>query len=311
MELEPTKYLYLHRIGINVFNRLSFSMVEGVMVNAPFEIRFLNPLMIFHGLTAWDTYDVPRGYNDQLGQPNAGDRVGSFLGMIFDGRFWRYGRLYGMVAMNQLEIPGERSSDSTVPDAFAFQAGYESFIPVSSGYVNFGVEGVYTFPYMYVMESVNWSYVRESREVSNPLHREWTGTPFGPDSIAGTLWAAYRPSAPWSLSLSFLMAVQGERSSTDVFDRTNPGGVRYHFPTTHGEISAVTPTGTPSYTYIISAGGSWSPLDWLHLSLRPAYKIVHGRPRYVNAAYRAEEGHGFEISLSARITPRIYPRGKR
>jgi hypothetical protein len=309
MELEPTKYLYLHRIGVNVFNRLSFSMVEGVMVNAPFEIRFLNPLMIFHGLTSWETYNVPNGYNDQFGG-GSGERVGSFLGMLFDGRFWKYGRLYGMVAMNQLEVPGERSPTSTVPDAFAFQAGYESFLPVSSGYVHFGLEGVYTFPYMYVMESVNWSYVRESKEVSNPLHREWTGTPFGPDSIAGTLWAAYRPSAPWSVALSFLMAVQGERSSTDIFDRPYSNNRRY-FPTTHEETLLTTPTGTPTYTYVISAEGKWSPLNWLRLSLRPAYKIVQGPPRYVNATYRAEQGHGFEVSLSAQIMPRIYPRGKR
>jgi hypothetical protein len=309
MELEVTKYLYLHRIGINVFNWLSFSMVEGVMVNAPFEIRYLNPLMIFHGLTAWETYDVSGGYNDQFG--GSGERVGSFLGMIFDGRIWKYGRLYGMVAMNQLELPGvERGPSSTVPDAFAFQGGYESFIPVSSGYVNFGVEGVYTFPYMYVMESVHWSYIRESKEVSNPLHREWTGTPFGPDSIAGTVWAGYRPSAPWSVFLSFVMAVQGERSSTDIFDRTYPDGSRYYFPTTHEEILVSTPTGTPTYTYTISAEGKWSPLDWIHLSLRPAYKIVTGPARYVNSTYQAEHGQGFEVSLSARIMPRIYPRGK-
>jgi hypothetical protein len=310
MELEATKYLYLHRIGVNVFNWLSFSMIEGVMVNAPFEIRYLNPLMIFHGLTAWETYDVPGGYNDQFG--GSGERVGSFLGMIFDGRIWKYGRLYGMVAMNQLELPGvERGANSTTPDAFAFQGGYESFIPVSSGYINFGVEGVYTFPYMYMMESVNWSFVRESKEVSNGLHREWTGTPFGPDSIAGTLWAAYRPSAPWSVALSFLMVVQGERSSTNVFDLTKPDGSRYHFPTIHEDILVSTPTGTPTYTYTISAEGKWSPLDWIHLSLRPAYKIVTGPARYVNATYQAEQGQGFEVSLSAQIMPRIYPRGKR
>jgi hypothetical protein len=303
IQMEVTKYFYLHRININVFNRLSFSMVEGVLVNAPFEIRFLNPLMIFHGLTAWQTYKMRGGYNDQFFGGGAEERVGSFLGMIFDGRIWKYGRLYGMVAMNQFELPFvEGGPDSTIPDAFAFQAGYESFIPVSTGYLNFGLEGVYTFPYMYVLDSVNWSFVRESKEVSNDLTREWTGTPFGPDSIAGTLWAGYQSSSSWSVEGSFLMAVQGERSGTSVFD--NPP----YFPTTHGEILLTTPTGTPTYTYIISAKGNWSPLDWIHLSLRPAYKIVTGSPRYATNTNRAEHGHGFEVSLSARITPRIYPR---
>ncbi|MDR0642414.1 MAG: hypothetical protein LBG07_08145 [Treponema sp.] len=310
MELEVTKYLYLHRINVNVFNRLSFSMVEGVMINAPFEIRFLNPLMIFHSLTAWETYDVPGGYNDQMG--GTGERVGSFLGMIFDGRIWKYGRLYGMVAMNQLELPGaERGPTSTVPDAFAFQGGYESFIPVSSGYFTFGVEGIYTFPYMYVLHSVNWSFVRESKEVSNPLHREWTGTPFGPDSIAGTVWAGYQPAAPWSVLLSLVVAVQGERSGTDIFSNyssplDSSASSPYYFPKTHEESLARTPTGIPTYTYTINAEGKWSPLDWIHLSLRPAYKIVNN---YGHTTGRLEQG--FELSLSAQILPRIYPRGKR
>jgi hypothetical protein len=319
MQLEVNKYFYLHRMNFNIFDRLSFSMVEGVMVNAPFEIRFLNPLMIFHGLTSWQSYKMPGGYNDQLGN-NPGnlsgddlERVGSFLGIIFDGRIWKYGRLYGMVAMNQFELPGaERSPASTTPDAFAFQGGYESFIPVASGHINFGLEGVYTFPYMYIMNSVNWSFVRESKEVSNPaVIREWTGSPFGPDSIAGTLWAGYRRPL-WSVYLSFLMAVQGERSALNIFDRApNPNGTSSYFPSTHDEILVTTPTGTPTYTYVISAEGKWSPLDWLHLSLRPAYKIVSGAARYVNDTYQSEQGQGFEVSLSARITPRIYPRDKR
>jgi hypothetical protein len=307
MQLEVTKYFYLHRISVNVFDFLSFSMVEGVVVNAPLELRFLNPLMIFHGLTSWETYRMKGGYNEQFFGGGDEDRVGSFLGMIFDGRVWKYGRVYGMIAMNQLELPGfERGSESTTPDAFAFQGGYESFIPVSLGYLTFGLEGVYTFPYMYVLNSVNWSFVRESKEVSNPaLIREWTGTPFGPDSIAGTLWVGYQSSSPWSVYVSFLMLVQGERSGTDIFDYSP------YFPTVHEDILVRTPTGTPTYTYVISAEGKWSPLDWLHLSARPAYKIVAGSPRYANYTYQAEQGHGFEISLSARITPRIYPRGKR
>jgi hypothetical protein len=312
MELEVTKYLYLHRINVNVFNRLSFSMIEGVMINAPFEIRFLNPLMIFHSMSAWQDYKVPGGYNTQLGTGNPEDeRVGSFLAMVFDGRIWKYGRLYGMVAMNQFELPFvERGASSTVPDAFAFQGGYESFLPVSSGYLHFGLEGVYTFPYMYVLDNVNWSFVRESKEVSNDIIREWTGTPFGPDSIAGTLWAGYQSASSWSVDVSFLMAVQGERSGTNVFEKRR-GTQQGYFPVTHDEILVSTPTGTPTYTYVISAEGKWSPLDWVHLSLRPAYKIVTGPARYVNNTYTAETGHGFEVSLSARIAPRIYPRGKR
>ncbi|MDR1972932.1 MAG: hypothetical protein LBQ46_13545 [Treponema sp.] len=303
MEMEVTKYWYLHRINVNVFDRLSFSMVEGVMINAPFEIRFLNPLMIFHGLTSWLTYG---DYNDQLGNEDAWPRIGSFLALVFDGRFWKYGRLYGMVAMNQLEVPSERGPESTVPDAFAFQGGYESYLPFRRGYVHFGLEGVYTFPFMYILEKPGWSYFRESREVSNPPIREWTGTPFGPDSIAGTFWVGYQAPDPWSVSLSFLFAVQGENASLNVYNTAAKSFPRHPFPSTHEESLAVTPTGTPKYSYTVTLTGTWSPLDWIHLSLQPAYKIVNN---YNHIVGRLE--HGFEVILSAQIVPRIYPRKSR
>jgi hypothetical protein len=231
MELEVTKYLYLHHLQFNITRRFSFALVEGVMVNAPFEIRFLNPAMIFHSFSAWKTY---ADYNEQVGNDEAdgyfadnpgNSRIGSLLGLSLDFRPWRYGRFYGLAAMNQLEVGGERSSSSAVPDGLAFQLGYESFFPVSAGYWHFGIEGVYTYPYMYILAHKNWSFYRELREVSTPRDdpiREWAGSPFGPDSIALNVWAGFR-RRHWSAAGSFLVLVQGETASTDVFDRPSRG----------------------------------------------------------------------------------------
>ena len=52
------RYYYLHRLDFNFRNILSFALMEGVMVgNSPLEIRFLNPLIVFHSLFSWENYD--------------------------------------------------------------------------------------------------------------------------------------------------------------------------------------------------------------------------------------------------------------
>ncbi|MDR1929767.1 MAG: hypothetical protein LBQ44_03965 [Treponema sp.] len=305
MELEVTKYLYLHHLQINIARRLSLALVEGVMVNAPFEIRFLNPAMIYHSFTAWKSY---ADYNEQIADDNdayikshpTNSRIGSLLGIGLDFRPWRHGRFYGLVAMNQLEIGSERSASSTVPDGLAFQAGYESFLPASAGgYWNFGVEGVYTYPYMYILAHKNWSFYRESLEVStrreDPI-REWTGSPFGPDSVALTVWTGYR-TRRWSAAGSFLFLAQGENASTDVFDRPNRG----YYPSSNGEATALTPSGQPALTYLVKFEGTWTPRDWLSVALMPAVKVVRTG---------GDTEAGFELVLSARISPKFPPKPK-
>jgi hypothetical protein len=304
MELEVTKYLYLHHLQVNITRRFSLALVEGVMVNAPFEIRFLNPAMIFHSFSAWKSY---ADYNEQVGNDKNQDdndffakyptnsRIGSLLGFSLDFRPWRYGRFYGLAAMNQLEVGSERGG--AVPDGLAFQFGYESFFPVSAGYWNFGVEGVYTYPYMYILAHKNWSFYRESLEVStrreDPI-REWVGSPFGPDSMGLSVWAGFR-RRHWSAAGSFLVLVQGENASTDVFDRPSMG----YYPSTRGEAAVTTPSGQPAWTWLAEFEGTWIPKDWLSFTLRPAVKVV--RTGGDNEA-------GFELVLSARIAPKFPPK---
>jgi hypothetical protein len=309
MELEPTKYLYLHHLQISILKRLSFGLVEGVMVNAPLELRYLNPLMIFHSFSAWGSYDE---YNSDLANdPNHDNyteeesRVGSYLGLMADFRPWKYGRFYGLAAMNQFQLPWEKEDeDATVPDGLAFQLGYESWIPVSGrlfdrdyrGHLSFGLEGVYTFPYMYILADKGWSYYRESVEVSNDTIREWVGSPFGPDSAAGTVWLGYHDSSLWSLSLSFLYLAQGPNSDTAIFEKPN----REYYSTTREQMLSVSPTGTASHSYQLSLDAKWSPRDWISLSFRPGYRIVSN---YGHEKGRLEQG--LELALSARIVPKL------
>jgi hypothetical protein len=177
----------------------------------------------------------------------------------------------------------------------AFQLGTETYFPVSTGYWTFGVEGVYTYPYMYILANKNWSFYRESNEVSNPPIRDWVGTPFGPDSVGGTLWAGYHNASQWSASLAFLFVAQGENAETGIFDK--PGNSYY--PQTHGEAIANTPSGIPAYTYQISALGKWRVYDWLTLSAQTGYKVIQ---KFGHRHGNVEQG--FEIIFSVRLTPK-------
>ncbi|MDR1030635.1 MAG: hypothetical protein LBL76_07155 [Treponema sp.] len=302
MQYEVNKYHYMHYLQFRPHRRISLSFAEGAMVNAPLELRYLNPLMIFHSYEGWKTYnDYNAGLNPESvpDLDDEGSRVGAFFGAKIEYHPWKYLRLYGLFAMTQLQLPLEHRlwEDLLTPDALAFQGGIEVSLPSSRGYWNFGLEGVYTYPYMYLKEDKGWSYYKEMVEMDRIDVRYWTGTPFGPDSIAATLWGKYQrtqvhPGSVWSCGFSLVFAAQGENSSTAIFDTDA-------YQPTHAVMDVTRPpTGIPTYTYTLTLLGTWSPLEWLQFSLQPGYKIVSN---YGHEEDRLEQG--FELSFSARIRP--------
>jgi hypothetical protein len=299
MQYGPNKYQYMHYLQMRPHRTVSLSLAEGVMVNAPLELRYLNPLMIYHSYEAWKTYD---DYNKEELNDTAkgsdkvdftgGSRIGSYFGARIEYQPITHLRLYGLFAMTQFQLGIERRhwQEDLTPNALAFQWGSEASLPVDRGYWLFGLEGVYTYPYMYVLYHKDWSFYKEYPEVERITARSWTGTPFGPDSIAGALWAGYHDFARWSCVFSFVFAAQGTRSGTDIFndDTYRPSSDVYDVTRS--------PTGTPVYTSAFSVLGKWSPYEWLSFSLQPGYKIVN------NAGHLSgRTEYGFEVILSSRI----------
>jgi hypothetical protein len=251
--------------------------------------------MVFHNFGAWGDYDEYQGEKTDGQWEENDSRVGSFFGMKLELQLIRYTRIYGMWALNELQTPGERAQEPNAlrPDSFAFQAGVECTIPLSEASLTFGVEGVYTYPFMYISRDKWWSFYKPAK--GNSSFHYWTGTPFGPDSIAAAGWAGYATET-WSVSGSFLFLVQGERSKFSIFE-----GKQYH-PVLIGTYESsllTTPTGIPAYTYEIRLEGTWLPRKWLSLSLSPSYQVV---VNYDNIRGRLE--HGFEIALSVQFIPR-------
>jgi hypothetical protein len=146
---------------------------------------------------------------------------------------------------------------------------------------------------MYVLWDKHWSFYKENPEIDQMTVRYWTGSPYGPDSIAGALWAGFYASK-WSAVFSFTAAAQGERSGLSIFD-----GAPGDYQPSHEVYDVTTPpTGIPVYTYTACVLGKWAPSTWLDLSLQPGYRYT------VNAGHETGENAGsFEIALSARLRP--------
>ncbi|MDR2519403.1 MAG: hypothetical protein LBD13_08355 [Spirochaetaceae bacterium] len=292
LQIDVNKYFYLHTLEGRFFKRVSLAFIEGVMVNAPLELRFLNPLMVFHNLGAWNDYGDYKGEETDMQDLPEDARAGSFFAMKLEAQLFTCLRLYGIWALNELQTPEEkaREPEALRPDSFGFQAGAEAALPFRYGLLTFGAEGVYTYPFLYVLRDKRWSFYKPANGNSGPF-QYWTGFPFGPDSIAAVIWSGY-DAGTWSVSGSFLFLVQGERSGFGIFNTPD-----YH-PALMKSSAAVnlrTPTGIPAYTYRLRMRGTWRVTPFLDLAMHTGFQIVSQRERFAK---------GFEAVFSARFIPR-------
>lgn len=219
VEIQKNKYMYLHQFEFSIFNRIKLGLVEGTLVDGPFEIRFLNPLMIMHSFNAWDEYYTP--FEKQVyGEAH----VCQYLGVSLDIIPFKNARIYSLYAMNELQTLseiGNVESDS-IPDSFSFQLGMEYNIPLkkSLNWLSFSIEGVYSSPFMYIKQGADWSLYRERfnrHSYSNIPIRSWIGTPFGPDAIGGKLAVSYNKINKFKIDLSYLFVAHGT-NSFNLFD---------------------------------------------------------------------------------------------
>jgi len=324
------KYHYMHYLQVRPHRRFSISLAEGVMVNAPLELRFLNPFTIFHSHESYKTYtdyntdlghkqpdddvkledlwdkdpDTKEDLYDRTYDPNGHSRIGSYLGVKLEWQPVQNLRLYGLFVMDVFNLPMKKThwDDTLYPNAAGFQAGTEVSVPVSGGYWEFGLEGVYTYPYLYVMWDKGWSFFKEVPELdvmTNPPLSYWTGSPFGPDTIAGTVWTGFRARNGWYGRFSFEFAARGERSEFGIFETDNSVYDTYR-PSNAVYGVTVSPTGTPIFSYTTNLYFEYSPKEWFAFAFQPGYRIL------ANAGHvEGRTEHGFEMALSLRFRPLI------
>ncbi len=308
------QYMYNHSLEFRFFKKLTFSASESVFVFAPLELRFLNPLTIYHGFSPWRDYDPDKSDSET--------HTTAYLTLHASFVPVKYLRIYGMFAMTQFQTPYELENypNDVTPNGIGGQAGIESYIPFAGGYFHTWLEGYYAQPYLYVKESPNWTLVRTYSENigDHAVFYEWIGSPFGPDTISAQLNFGYEKPGKWSVTASYLFKAAGEYSGTKIFtEELDWGGVKTDFDErddndlnkwaypdrdAQGIEEAkrrqhlVTPSGTPEYSNRISVKGTLSMNDWFTLTAQPAYTFIYN--------FNNTEGkfaHGIEFAVSANI----------
>lgn len=316
-EANVDKYIYSHEISVGLFDRLSLTAREAMLVYAPMELRFLNPWTIFHGMSPWRDYD-----RTDVGEES---HTCAYLGLKVSYAPVRRLRLYGQFAMTQFQTSYERNNypNDTTPNGLAFQAGAESFIPYEEGYFHSWIEGVYTQPYIYIKESPNWSMVRTYSENMGPMKNdpfyEWIGTPFGPDVIGGKISVGYEVPSRWSVNLSYLLKVCGEYSGIKVFtpelgwgaeDTTVGDGLvstdedmkKWCYPEDQANAKEMqgysTPHGETEYINTVSLRGSYCLNDNVTFVLQPSVSVYvnHRVDPYTKGTYA-----GWEVAFSTNV----------
>ena len=225
-QIAKDKYLYLHEVSMKPFKFLNIGCVEGSLLNAPFELRYLNPLFFMHQFASWYQYDdYPNVNTGETYQRYEEGRFCAFLGFHFDFVPFRNLRIYGLYGQNEiLDAGGSRTPHAlSMPDSIAAQLGIQYDIPLlNSGYIKTSVEALYSSPYYMVKQSPDWSLTRERNNIAaDGVTTSWMGTPFGPDNFCVQAKVDYEPNEKWSVGANVLFSIHGENTYENLFNPVN------------------------------------------------------------------------------------------
>ena len=311
------KYMYTHRFDFRFFRKVQFLMSESILVYAPLELRFLNPLTVFHGYTPWLDYSPAEDYRE----------YGTCAYMCFGLSYTpvKYLRLYGLFAQDQFQTKYERDNwpEDSTPNAIGTQLGIESFIPYTEGYFHTWIEGSYADPFLYIKEDPNSSLVRTYRENMGDLSifYEWVCSPFGPDTISGEFNFGYTIPSKAELTLTYLFMAKGEYSGNKVFtDALDWGGfdtvpgnrpdgkpdvTEWAYPSEYkpGGLeeakrrqALIAPSGIPEYVNRISLFGSYTPVKFITINSQIGYVYILN----FDNQYGVNKS-GFELTCSVNL----------
>ncbi|BDC93276.1 hypothetical protein [Treponema bryantii] len=309
-EVDNTKFLYLHQVDLRPFKWLKVNVLEGSLLNAPFELRYLNPFILMHQFGSWEQYGhlLTENEHKYYGEGH----FCAYFGLMFEIIPFKNFKIYGMYAQNEiLDMGGSRSDRSlSVPDSIGGQLGFQYDINLpEKGIIKTHLEGVYTSPYLYIKQSPDWSLyrLRDNMQTSGDTS-SWIGSPFGPDCFAVTLNAEYDSQEKWKAGIGYIFSIHGENTAESLFSqKTNVGTVEEpeeiysYYPYVQYKLADddenrikardkgryMWMTGEKTYKHQIKLSGSYSFLDNLS---------VYGQTVYTIQIFNNEINHAIEIA---------------
>jgi hypothetical protein len=254
------RYLYLHRMDLRLFNTLSIGMSEGIMVaNSPLELRYLNPIMIFHSFYPWKDYPDLEWAQLDLGGSKVRSSLatGSVLTAEIEWAIIPSLAAYGQFVMNELAFVNEvQMGIDLPPNGLGYLAGVEYVRAIKNWRAGFFGEFVYTDPYLYTLSNPFASFIsmrRLSETMEKPLRYQWIGHSLGRDAMLFTLGM--------ELYQEFL-SIAPELS----FTRRGEHTIRYDWQKSTAAFNEKTPTGIPENFLSLGVEAVWRPVKRLRLS---------------------------------------------
>ncbi|EGC76992.1 hypothetical protein [Treponema denticola] len=303
LELNPTRFLFMHEVSFRPIKQISVTLHEGVLINSFFDPRFLNPAMIFHSHAAWKEDYLP-------GTTPASENgaVGSQFGITIDAVPIKRLRIYGQFGMNQFQTPSELkglNGKNYTPNSLGGLFGLEYVYPTKIGYIISSVEGIYANPWYNILSNKKISYYHERKEMSSSILGydksqiyTWISNPYGPDTITAIAQVSLINPKKYSASLTYRLVCKGENE--DNFfdkDKEDPPGVYY--PEAKGNnhpewLNWRSPSGNPIFFNTIRISGSYQILHNL---------LARGSFAWTNASGKIN-GNAIDFSLSLKYSMR-------
>ncbi|MDR1957424.1 MAG: capsule assembly Wzi family protein [Treponema sp.] len=280
LEHTTQRHLYLHRIDARFFHTVSLGFSEGIMVgNAPLELRFLNPFVMFHSFYAWRDYD-------KWGA--SGDTIGSLFSCDIDWAALPSLAVYGQLVMNEFAMAMElEGNPNQPPNGLGYLAGIEYTHTFTEWRAAFYGEFVYTDPYLYTLSSPFGSFIwmrRLSDIGSKDIRYLWIGHPAGRDTLLFALGSVVsKGNLVLSADISFIN--RGEHT------------IRWDWEQTQEARNERTPSGIAERQLLIGVGTTWKPLPRLALSGYLGSVMVFDANHV-----KGTNAYGGEMSFSVRLT---------
>ncbi|MCI6323071.1 hypothetical protein [Treponema porcinum] len=314
VQIEKQKFMYLHMLDIQPFKWVRAGIVEGTLINEPFELRFLNPLMIMHSFGSWEDYS-----DDKEEAVYGESHVCAYMGVFVDIMPCRNLRIYGLYAQNEIQPPSEQGSANgrAMPDSLGGQLGFELTIPEKhGGYYTTALEGIYTTPYLYIKQGADWSlYSSRYNMQSNgsaPLC-SWIGTPFGPDAAGFQAKFGYERLNRWNAEIQYLFLAHGTNSFGmfgSYFEDENGDRWWAYYPSVLRRLGILSDdesediarsyklTGTVQFTNSITLKGYYTFNSHLRADAQAVYQfIINNR----NVSGNFEQGIELAVSLTYNL----------
>ena len=247
------RYLYMHRIDINLFERVSFGISEGVIAgNSAPELRYLNPLMIFHSFFSF--WDYPQWDAGTTAPPGTGDMNGSLFSLELNWNIIKSLSVYGQFVMNQYALGFERRNwPDQVPNGLGYMAGARYSHSFKKWGSLFYFEFIYTDPYLYLNPSPFASLIHMQTLGYSPNRYIYTFIGYPRDTIACSLGARFFNGDYLVVNGIFTWQSRGEH------------GIKWDWKKTKEAGEERTPSGIAENKYIIGADVEWKVLPFLTL----------------------------------------------